>query len=195
MTRGMGTSVGDRTRGTLIVLTLLLLVTGDVGVAQDRNLGILGREAPEWDIDWWIDGDGEPTDIRLRDYRGKVVYLMCFQSWCPGCHSVGFPTLQALVKEYEDNDDVVFVAVQTVFEGFTTNSRDKVRDTQKRYKLDIPMGHDPGSHSPQTWPNVMFNYRSGGTPWVVVIDRKGVVRYNDFHIRPEQAVRLINGLL
>ena len=108
---------------------------------------------------------------------------------------MGFPTLQALIEEFEDEDDVMFVAVQTVFEGFSTNSEDKVRETQKRYDLHIPMGHDPGTPSPRTWPNLMFNYRSGGTPWVVIIDRKGIVRYNDFHIRPDQAVKLINQLL
>ena len=44
--------------------------------------GILGREAPELDLNTWIDGDGNATaPIRLGDYRGSVVYLYFFQDW------------------------------------------------------------------------------------------------------------------
>ena len=38
----------------------------------------------------------------MADFRGKVVYLYFFQSWCPGCHRHGFPTLQAMSKHFAD---------------------------------------------------------------------------------------------
>ncbi|MDP6360864.1 MAG: hypothetical protein QF473_37475 [Planctomycetota bacterium] len=41
----------------------------------------------------------------------------------------------------------------------------------------------------------MRNYRTGGTPWTIIIDRKGKVRYNDFHIQPAAAIRLFEELL
>jgi len=108
---------------------------------------------------------------------------------------VGFPTLQELIEEFEEEEDVVFLSVQTVFEGHRSNTAKKVRQAQKRYDLEIPMGHDPGRHSPRTWPNIMVNYRTGGTPWVIIIDRQGTVVYNDFHIDAQKATRLIQGLL
>ena len=40
----------------------------------------------------------------------------------------------------------------------------------------------------------MRQYRFGGTPWIVIIDKKGVVRYNDFHISVKDASKLINAL-
>ena len=47
-----------------------------------EKYGILGRLAPELDLNTWIDGDGEATPpIRLGDYRGNVVYLYFFQDW------------------------------------------------------------------------------------------------------------------
>lgn len=47
-----------------------------------NHLGILGRTAPELELETWIDGNGaEIEPIRLRDYRGKVVYLYFFQDW------------------------------------------------------------------------------------------------------------------
>ena len=44
--------------------------------------GIRGQEAPELNLDTWIDGDGNRIDpIRLEELRGKVVYLYFFQDW------------------------------------------------------------------------------------------------------------------
>jgi hypothetical protein len=41
----------------------------------------------------------------------------------------------------------------------------------------------------------MADYRSGGTPWVVILDKSGTVVFNDFHIRFPYAVNLINDLI
>ena len=50
--------------------------------SASTQLGILGQEAPELELDNWIDGNGKPMDpVRLTDYRGKVVYLYFFQDW------------------------------------------------------------------------------------------------------------------
>ncbi len=50
--------------------------------AAAEKYGILGREAPELDLNTWIDVDGDATaPIRLGDYRGSVVYLYFFQDW------------------------------------------------------------------------------------------------------------------
>lgn len=75
----------------------------------------------------------------------KVIY--CFQHWCPGCHSAGFPTLQRLLPELAPLD-IGLAVVQTVFEGFEENTFDRLRQTQQRYELALPFGHDaiPGRY-------------------------------------------------
>lgn len=46
------------------------------------HYGILGSQAPELDLDTWIDGRGKKTaPIQVRAYRGKVIYLYFFQDW------------------------------------------------------------------------------------------------------------------
>jgi hypothetical protein len=108
---------------------------------------------------------------------------------------VGFPTLKKLTETFEGNPEVVFLAVQTVFEGYSYNTEAKLRNNQLKYKVKIPMAHaagNPESHSP---PEIMRNYRSGGTPWTVIIDPDGWVTYNHFHIEPISAVALIEKLL
>jgi len=108
---------------------------------------------------------------------------------------VGFPTLQKLTQAYKNEKQVVFLAVQTVFEGYEYNSQDKLRKNQLEWGLNIPMAHAAGNSQNHEIPEIMKKYRSGGTPWTVLIDPKGTVVYNHFHIEPSQATAIINQLL
>ena len=108
---------------------------------------------------------------------------------------MGFPTLKKLTEIFKDNNEVVFVGVQTVFEGYSTNTKDKLRENQIKYELKIPMAHAPGNPQTHDIPQIMRNYRSGGTPWTVIIGRSGKVVYNNFHLDVKPAVDLIESLL
>jgi hypothetical protein len=51
-------------------------------VVAAATYGILGRTAPELNLNTWIDEDGKPIKpIKLGAYRSKVIYLFFFQSW------------------------------------------------------------------------------------------------------------------
>ncbi len=159
--------------------------------AQRPQPGILGQPAPAWGATQWLNLPRGAQALDVADFRGKVVYLYCFQSWCPGCHKVGFPTLKTLLGQYADDADVAFVAVQTTFEGFGSNGFKQAQQTAARYGLAIPVGQSGAAGQPSV---LMRDYRTGGTPWVIIIDRKGVVRFNDFHVDPRQAVKIIDAL-
>lgn len=157
-----------------------------------QNYGIVGEKAPEFGVKEWVDGQGAMIKpIELKDLAGKKVVIFGFQSWCPGCHSGGFPTLGELIELYQDRDDVVFLAVQTVFEGFDVNTYERMREDQKHYDLGIPFGHDVGDVSTHNRSSIMHGYRSGGTPWFIVLDEDHRVVYNDFRITVEQAQALL----
>jgi hypothetical protein len=79
--------------------------------------------------------------------------------------------------------------------GFYFNTQDKLRASQLKYSLRVPMAHDAGQEASGQLPATMRNYRSGGTPWTVIIDPEGAVVYNQFHIGVEQATALIKSLL
>ncbi|KKM66280.1 hypothetical protein LCGC14_1482750 [marine sediment metagenome] len=161
------------------------------GQAQPER-GVLGKKAPSFGVRTWFNLPKGKDSVDIGDYEGKVVYLYGFQSWCPGCRKYGFPTLTKLIEHYESNKEVAFIAVQTTFEGFSTNTPQSAKETAERYDLAIPVGHSGSSDERST---VMQRYRTGGTPWTVIIDRKGTVRFNDFHIAPDDAVALIDRLL
>jgi len=108
---------------------------------------------------------------------------------------VGFPTLQKVTQAFRNETQIIFLAVQTVFEGYGSNSPDKLRKNQLEWGLKIPMAHAAGDPQTHEIPAIMSKYRSGGTPWTVLIDPKGNVVYNHFHIQPPQAIAMIEELL
>lgn len=158
-------------------------------MANASNYGIRGKLAPELQVEHWIDANGDPAAFKLADHEGKWIFLKCFQSWCPGCHSHGFPALKQISDALAGNPQIAFAGIQTVFEGHYTNTVDKVREIQLQYDLKMPMGHDPGLESGH--PRTMSDYRTGGTPWMVLIDPERRVVFNDYGIDAEKAIAFL----
>ncbi|EPJ48227.1 MAG: hypothetical protein OFPI_30420 [Osedax symbiont Rs2] len=168
---------------------------GLAGMTQaESKRGIVGKMAPPLSVPYWIDGNGETTNpFSVAEHRGKWIYLKCFQDWCPACHSVGFPNLQKLKAAFPDDSKIVAAVIQTTFEGHSVNNAEALRKNQLRYDLNLPFGHDPGDSSlphnaPGRFPKTMVSYRTGGTPWVTIIDPNGMVVYDGFHIDIDQLI-------
>jgi len=163
---------------------------------KEVQYGIEGQKAPELSEEiYWVDGEGKKRKtIQLSDYSGKFKVIYGFQSWCPGCHSQGLPSLQEMVKALDDNDNVKFFAVQTVFEGSHANTKERMLEVQKQYNLHIPFGHDIGNQHSRNVSSIMYNYRTGGTPWFIFIDKGGTVVFNDFHLDTKKAIQYLKGV-
>ena len=156
-------------------------------------LGITGQIAPDWEVDRWFGLPAGQTQLRLSEITSPVVYLYCFQSWCPGCHSHGFPTMAAVRTQVPD-DQVAFVAVQTVFEGHEVNTAERAVASVAQHGLDgIPIGHDVDPLGGP--PSMMRLYRTGGTPWTVIIGPERRVCFDGFQIEPPSAAAIIGQLL
>jgi hypothetical protein len=154
--------------------------------------GIEGKEAPLLEVDTWIQTPEGKDRVEITDYPGKIVVLLFFQHWCRASQESELPVLKKLVDHYRGNKGIVFIAVQTTFEGFLENSSDKLAVTAKKFDLDIPFGHSPkleGLHS------VSAVYQPAGTPWWVIIDRKGKVEYNGHILNEEEAIKGFDKML
>lgn len=152
------------------------------------NLGIKDKTAPELRVPFWIGPHGEERDpLQLTELGRGYKLIYCFQAWCPGCHSQGFPTLQKLVDAFADKE-FGFAVVQTVFEGEAQNTPDKLREMQERYSLAVPFGHDPAAQGRH--PSVMEDYRTGGTPWFILIGPDNKVIFNDFGLDADKLIQL-----
>lgn len=158
--------------------------------------GITGRAAPDFRFETWLANVDAGDGLSLVSIDEPIVYLYNFQSWCPGCHSHGFPTMKAVKNHVETTGRahlVKFVAVQTVFEGHDSNTEQAALESVKRHELaDIALGHDSGSP-----PTIMEDYRTGGTPWTVIVgpgsDR--IVLADGFQIDAPTAIELIDSQL
>jgi thiol-disulfide isomerase/thioredoxin len=72
-------------------------------VSRRRPAGIApGEMAPDWAL---MDPSGK--EHRLSDYRGKVVIMDFWATWCGPCLRA-MPGLQALHESYKDDDVVIF---------------------------------------------------------------------------------------
>lgn len=150
------------------------------------QFGRLHNTATDLRVSDWIDADGQRMDepLRLSDLGDGYRIIYCFQHWCPGCHSRGFPVLRYLHDNLADKG-FGFAAIQTVFEGAETNTFDKLRFNQEQYGLKIPFGHDLPVNG-ERYPTFMEDYRTAGTPWFTVIDPNGDVVYADFRLDPQR---------
>lgn len=143
--------------------------------------GIVHLPAPPLENVRWIDENGDersPLTLAGLGQGYKILYF--FQDWCAGCHAHGFPTFVTLAEELRDKG-VGLAAIQTVFEGPEVNTFDRLRENQRRFGLRVPFGHAVADLAPaNAVPVIMEAYRSGGTPWFVVIAPEGASCTTDF---------------
>ncbi|GGW34312.1 hypothetical protein [Arenibacter certesii] len=85
-----------------------------------------------------------------------------------------------MINENQHRNDILFLAIQTVFEGHKENTYDTLVATQKEYGLKIPFGHDAGDASTNNISKIMINYRTMGTPWFILINEEDRVVFSDF---------------
>ena len=172
------------------VLFLILSSTVAISFAQSQP-GIRGQAAPSWQVDTWFNLAEGTDSIDVADFRGKVVYLFFFQHRCPACHQHGFPTLKAVHERFADADDVVFVAIQTTWRGSSAQAAEFALPTTQKYDLDIPVGH-AGADIAEGGPGIMESYSMPGTPWTVIIDKKGVVQFDYWGLDIADAINLVD---
>lgn len=157
--------------------------------------GIAGLPAPPLENVRWIDEKGdERSPLTLAELGQGFKILYFFQDWCAGCHRHGFPAFVTLAEELRDKG-VGLAAIQTVFEGSEINTFDRLRESQRRYGLRVPFGHAVADlASGDAAPAIMEAYRSGGTPWFVVIAPDGRVVHDGFLLAADGIIQALRPL-
>tara|TARA_R110000850_G_scaffold39869_1_gene103041 strand:+ start:2399 stop:2983 length:585 start_codon:yes stop_codon:yes gene_type:complete len=162
------------------------------GEAQEVAKGIQGQQAPPLRVTEWIQLPEGTEQLDIPYYKGEILVMLMFQHTCEACHKRAFPTLQNLVKQFGDTPGVNFLAIQTPFEDFLDNTELKLAETAEKFDLQIPFGHL--SKTPDFY-SINAAYRTGGTPWWVIVNRDGVVEYDGFFLNPEVAVENLEKMI
>jgi thiol-disulfide isomerase/thioredoxin len=121
----------------------------------------------------WANVPGGLDAPTPETFADKLVFVNCFQSWCAGCHSEGIPLHKAVNLVYENEPDYVGLYMQTVFEGYSTNTFQNGLNTlvNDHDIVDPFYAHHPGE--PPESPHFMQEFDVGGTPWSVLFGRDG----------------------
>lgn len=139
----------------VFIVVFLILVFGKTGVSV--KIIKEGDIAPEFSLPS-VDG----STVRLSDYRGKVVMLHFWATWCPPCVEE-IPALDYLYRTLKGKDfDVITVSVD---EGGAS----AVRSFMQKRGLVLPVALDPDR-------SVAAQYGTFKFPETYVIDREGIVR-------------------
>ena len=150
----------SRDEREIIQLNSDFFSTSGEPLGADRGSGPgLGKPAPEFAL---IDTGGNV--VQLSDFRGKVVLLNFWATWCAPCRKE-FPEL---VKAYGDGTgDVVIVGINM------QENRDEVRRFAEEFGADFPILIDPKAEAAEA-------YRLLGLPSSYFIDQQGVLREQHF---------------
>ncbi len=136
------------------------VATGDLGVL-DPNRPKVGEVAPDFALRDARDGG---TVRKLSDYRGKVVILNWYASWCGPCKRE-IPAFQAVYEAL--GDDVVVLGVN--LEEAAGKAVEVLADNQAEYPALLDRDGKVAQH-----------YRVTVMPTTYFIDREGVVRALQF---------------
>ena len=133
------------------------------GVEEVYPFGVqVGQAAPEFALP---DLDG--TTVRLADFRGQVVILDFWASWCAPCVTTA-PVLEELFKHFQD-DGVVLVGV--TIDRRVEDARQFLEDNGHASMIAL-------WGSLETAREVKTLYGVVEIPHVFVIDRIGVIRFS-----------------
>ncbi|SCN26570.1 Thiol-disulfide oxidoreductase ResA [Clostridium sp. N3C] len=106
----------------------------------------------------------------LSDYKGKVVFLNFWATWCPPCRKE-MPDIEELYKEYNFNkDEVVFLGVANPSSKDYPNNQDVEKDDI------ISFLEENGYSFPTVFDEsgeVLHNYNISAFPTTFMIDKEG----------------------
>ena len=169
---------GGYVRGALGFLVLAAILGGlfaldrtggsDLGPLDDRSPSV-GELAPQFEL---RNVDGQV--VRLSDFRGKVVWINFWATWCGPCRRE-LPDIARLAAEFGDDDLVVLAVNQE-------QSATVARDFWEELGLDLPILLDSGRE-------VSDQYRLRGLPDNFFIDREGVLQSFQLGFLVEEQMR------
>jgi len=143
------------TVGTTILIAVFTLVW--LQSAKYEPLAV-GKPAPDFSL-----ADLNEKHYRLSDFRGKVVFLNFWATWCKPCREE-MPSMEILNKNFE-KDGLVILAVSI---DRVTTTKD-IPPFVKGMNLTFPVLVD-------SWGQTDKPYKRMGVPETFIIDQQGIIQ-------------------
>ncbi|KQC02536.1 redoxin domain-containing protein [Pedobacter sp. Hv1] len=143
-------------------------------VAKNRTAALtkmmLNEPAPNFTL---VDQKGKK--VSLAAYKGKIVVLDFWATWCIPCLQA-FPGMQKLVSKYEKDTNVVFLFINTA-ETFTKDLSKRITAYLKKNSYNFHVLLDEIGTTNGKKYVVQTQYGASAIPLKVVIDQKGTIRF------------------
>ena len=167
-------SGGSRLRITVAAVAILGLAFTIVWMQSSKYEPLtVGKTAP----DFSLPALDETKTVRLSDFRGKVVFLNFWATWCKPCKEE-MPSMEVLYKNFEKDG---FIVLAISIDRVTTKK--DIPPFVKSLGLSFPVLVD-------SWGQTDKKYKLMGVPETYVIDQQGVLR--EKVIGPRDWTRLDN---
>jgi hypothetical protein len=131
--------------------------------------------APELLVQTWFNTD---RPLQLAGLRGRVVVLVAFQVLCPNSIAYGIPQARRIHETFAPND-VAVVGLHATFEHHDAYAPALINAFLHEYRLKFPVALD-SANAASPIPHTMERYKMRGTPSLVLIDRRGLIRKHTF---------------
>jgi cytochrome c biogenesis protein CcmG/thiol:disulfide interchange protein DsbE len=101
------------------------------------------------------------SPIRLGDFKGQVILLNFWATWCPPCREE-MPSMERLYRRFKSRGFTILAL------SIDRRGEQDVGPFVKSFALTFPIGLDPGM-------TVAGEYRMAGLPTSILIDRHGAI--------------------
>jgi peroxiredoxin len=146
------------TLGILSLASLAIIAASLVPTVRGQGLPAL---APNFEL---TDLTGKM--VSLSDYKGKVLFLNFWATWCPPCRA----EIPDFVEAYQENKAK---GLEIIGISLDINDRDAVVSFVEKYKINYPIVLESRSTTQQ----LIDDYRPGQfIPTTIVIDKQGRIR-------------------
>jgi cytochrome c biogenesis protein CcmG/thiol:disulfide interchange protein DsbE len=147
----------------VVGLVIALLAAGRVLLKAELSPVGIGADAPDFRVKTL---DEQPREKTLADYRGKVLMINIWATWCAPCR-VEMPSIEQLHRAYGDKGlKVVAVSVDD------PGTDPQIRSFVKQFGLTFEVLHDTGGQLG----DVSRDYQTTGYPETVIVGRDGIIR-------------------
>jgi len=146
---------------TVGALTLALLLSGAMGLLSAREQDS-SSIAPDFRVT-----DLTGKTISLSDYRGKVLFLNFWATWCPPCRAEIPDFIEAYAEQKANGLEILGISVDTAGKSAVTAFVEK-------YKINYPVVLETKENTGK----IVEDYRPGQfIPTTFVIDKTGRIRH------------------
>lgn len=139
----------------IIIIAVIAVIFGQKHKFEPITAGGI---APDFSLP-----DSKGNILKLSDYRGKVVFVNFWATWCKPCEEE-IPSMQVMydtLKRDYNNFELLAISIDT-------SEISEVIAFTNKYEVTFPILHDKRGQ-------VKENYKTTGVPETFIIDQNGII--------------------